>query len=1480
MSGYLEVQRQRELHRRNLERIEEELSIYAVGQQPIHLLNQRDQELKLIEELDERLTTWPRDDVNRPLPMDRDFSDLEERYRQQVIRTYRFLTLQGYPERDPDLSAVPLQRIFIPLSTTATRALVPDWLEVALRKARLDSVARAEKDSAFVEDRELAAERTEELPLPYERRAEERRKPHAVTLAVPEALREHDRLVITGSPGSGKTTLLRWLALTFAEGKQAQTERLGDVYPHKRLPVLVELRRFHGRFAGERERLATVNLAEEIAAFVAEDARFEGTPAELIRQALANGGCMIGFDGLDEIPEFEVRQRAAAALQAFAENYAARGNRVIVTSRREGYKGVELGPGFQHCEINPFTLEDVYKFMHNWCMAAYPLDLVMAQQEADDLLEAIRGNERVAKLAQTPLLCTIIAIVYRNGRSLPNRQVELYHKCCEVLLDTWERDKEIRHSGLIGGLDWQTKLELLSPLAYWLHLEEGRTAALEAEFEHRLAAELQDRRFCGAPKAEQEARAFLTVIRERSGLLRGRDDGTLEFPHVTLQQYLAARHIAAQPYPDYINVCMPHLHQAWWQQVHLLTIGHLGSGRDGAHRASMLLQAILDRYEPVPRFLQSIPYPGSPLTQWGYFGPLGRVVEWFKTLPARMLPRWKLSRRIAWALQRERFFAATALSNCAPLGVTNRIRDQVRAALEDTLFLAIANARWGQAAGSTDDAYSVARDAPLVVAATSSVGKLEQASPETVAALVTALNDSLIDVREAAATSLGQLGQASPNVIAGLIAAFEDSDVNVRGAAATSLSRLAQISPDVVAVLITAVRNDKSWRVRRTAARCLGQLDRIGPEGTAALVAAPDDEHTDVREAAATSLSRLAQISPDVVAVLITAVRNDKSWRVRRTAARCLGQLDRIGPEGTAALVAALDDERIDVREAAASSLGELGQKSSKVIAALVSAVGDSGSWHVREAAASSLGQLGCESLEVIAALITALNDSHIDVREAAASSLGQLGQANPDVVDALVNILGDSHNDVRQAAASSLGQLGQASPKVIAALVAALVAALGDSESWYVREAAASSLGHLRRAGAEVIAALVTSLDDNWPWVRHAAASSLGQLGQASPEVIAALVAALGDSESWHVREAAVSSLGQLGQASPSVVAGLITALEDSDVSVRETAAASLGRLGQMSPEVVAALVAALGNSRSWRVRWAVALCLGELGRASMEVTAALITALNDSHIDVREAAASSLGQLGQANPDVVDALVNALGDSHNDVRQAAASSLGQLGQVSPKVIAGLIGALEDSDVSVREAVTSSLSRLEQTSPSVTTALVAALHRSENWIVRETVAQGLGGLVQASPEIISALIHALDDGESWVRKAAARSLGQSGHVVAKVLVALNRTLHDSDVSVRTAAHEALSKLLEGQAIPGDEWVPLGMQQERRERWKRRLLLAASMVLPPLAYIFAVLRLPGLKANLWMMAAFAAWIACLGALADYLGWWRGPRRRV
>ena len=87
---------------------------------------------------------------------------------------------------------------------------------------------------------------------------------------------ESRHLAILGAPGSGKTTITRWLALTFAQNRQGEPERLGLAFKHARLPVVIELRRLARWIEGPARWPGADGLAPQLARFIAEEGRFDG----------------------------------------------------------------------------------------------------------------------------------------------------------------------------------------------------------------------------------------------------------------------------------------------------------------------------------------------------------------------------------------------------------------------------------------------------------------------------------------------------------------------------------------------------------------------------------------------------------------------------------------------------------------------------------------------------------------------------------------------------------------------------------------------------------------------------------------------------------------------------------------------------------------------------------------------------------------------------------------------------------------------------------------------------------------------------------------------------------------------------------------------------------------------------------------------------------------------------------------------------
>ena len=1132
-----------------------------------------------------------------------DLETKEAAYRILIASEFERLDFRGMLQHGQPVT-LPLERVYVSLRATR-RVPAADTPQMDRLRRRLeeDDARRAEGQLSFLND-----ERREELERRLEELERARWQKEAETVDLNAALADRDNLgmVVLGDPGAGKTTLLKYLALVFARDAAPAKLKLDE----QRLPIFLPLA-FYDAALTEKPDLP---LGDYLASYYASEKNLPGLKP-VFGSALREGRAIVLLDGLDEVLEAETRSRVGRRAEAFMRQETGRGNRVLLTSRIVGYRGVELPADIPHLTILDMDIAAVHAFVERWALALicqvrgepFETPTVKAQQEAAEMAQglkrAIEDAESVRCLAVNPLLLTILAVVYtQEGMALPRRRVELYDRYARILIETWRR---ARTSGRFVGkeMEFLRTSKVLGPLALWLQEEWPSGTAPGPRLRERLTGIFLERlgwKPGQRPDDEQgiqahrQAKDFLADVREFAGVLveRGRD--TYGFLHLTFQEYFAAWWLAKMDHVELLACLGAHLHDPRWREVILLTAGQLGVIEGNERQVSGFVDAILNARSLVPE------------------------------------------------LYRDLLLAAACLAD--DVGVRPDLSQVIVSRLAALLESSVP---------------------ALARTASESLGGLAETSLAAQAldvALITLHGEAEWWNHQVAIGCLGRLGQTSLEVIESFIGALGSNDWRVRQAAAGALAQLGQTSPEVMEALIAALA-DRAWPVREAAVASLIQLGQASSEIMEALIAALGDNDSGIREAAVVSLNQLGQASPEVIEALIAAL-GDSDWNVRRVAAHSLGQLGQTSLGVIDSLITTLGDDVLDVCQAAAGSLVQLGQVSPEVVEALITALLGHGDQDVRQAAAGSLGQLGQISPEVVQALVTALSDSDRDVCQAAAGSLVQLDQASPEISDALIStLLGDSDWYVRRVAARSLGQLGQVSPEVIEALITVL----SDSD-WDVRRIAAGSLVQLGQTSPQVIERFIAALRDSDRGVRQAAASSLSQFGQTSYKVIEELITALSDDDR-DVRQGAASSLLQLGQeaasslvqldqTSPEVICELIAALGHDDRDVRQAAAGSLGQPGQASREVIEGLVAALSDS-DWHVRQAAAGSLGQLGQASREIIEGLVAALSDSDWHVRQAAAGSLGQLGQASPAVIETLIVALADTDYDVRDAAYHAL-----------------------------------------------------------------------------------------------------------------------------------------------------------------------------------------------------------------------------
>lgn len=393
--------------------------------------------------------------------------------------------------------------------------------------------------------------------------------------------------VLLGDPGSGKTTFVNFLALCLAGEllglEAANLRRLGAAWKQGAvLPVRVVLRDFAAQLplaAGNPLWSYLVSrLGESLAGF-----------APLLNRHLLEEGGLLILDGLDEVPEANLRRdQVKQAVLTFRQAYPRL--RLLLTSRTYAYQRQQWQlPGFTDAVLAPFSPEQIEVFVDHWYahMAKVRANLTpeTAQGRATLLKQAIARTPHLRELAPRPLLLTLMASLHAwRGGSLPEQREELYEESVDLLLDFWERPKAVLESSgktllqTESAAEWfKTSRERVQQELEHLTYEAHRTqptleGSADIEEGTLVAALLQA---SGDP--DLKAGRVVEYIRDRAGLLTNRGEGVYGFPHRTFQEYLAARYLTRTGFPKLV-VEHVRLEPERWREVLLLAGAKVARG--------------------------------------------------------------------------------------------------------------------------------------------------------------------------------------------------------------------------------------------------------------------------------------------------------------------------------------------------------------------------------------------------------------------------------------------------------------------------------------------------------------------------------------------------------------------------------------------------------------------------------------------------------------------------------------------------------------------------------------------------------------------------------------------------------------------------------------------------------------------------------------------------------------------------------------
>ncbi|HZO74674.1 MAG TPA: NACHT domain-containing protein [Ktedonobacteraceae bacterium] len=416
-----------------------------------------------------------------------------------------------------------------------------------------------------------------------------------------ELLERYHYIVLLGDPGSGKSTVVRHLAWSHAYANMTSSEQAQAIPLLSRcpLPLRIELR----LFTQSRKHHPDHSFLSYATGVLLKQENITINPL-MFERLLAEKRMLILFDGLDEVTTLDERQRLVQEIEHFAQHYP--GNHILVTSRPAGYELACCSKQlFTHAQVQKFDDDQIHQFLERWYEFVLRLNPLPyeEQQELETLFAILKENTRLHKLAENPLLLTVITALYRSQR-LPEKRVQVYDKCAELLLETWANIKgtNARWSEMKLGRDDQ--FACVAHLGFKLHQRsqdestmqeqnrpgsEGDTATdVPARLLLREIESFLDDRKLISEKAERrkEAERFMELMRIEAGLIvdRGTDENgesIYGFVHRTFQEYFAAADVYERyrqdEDPEIIkDFLVEHLHDPHWQEVILLLLGKLG----------------------------------------------------------------------------------------------------------------------------------------------------------------------------------------------------------------------------------------------------------------------------------------------------------------------------------------------------------------------------------------------------------------------------------------------------------------------------------------------------------------------------------------------------------------------------------------------------------------------------------------------------------------------------------------------------------------------------------------------------------------------------------------------------------------------------------------------------------------------------------------------------------------------------------------
>lgn len=397
--------------------------------------------------------------------------------------------------------------------------------------------------------------------------------------------------LLVGGPGQGKSTLTRLLCQAYRvlllqdnsallpaqrqviEATAAAFKRLGITLPaFRRWPISVELSEF-ADYLSE-------NPDSSLMAYVAKGIQASGEPVRANRLTKWRSAFpwLLVLDGLDEVANFEVRERVVSAVNSFISdvNLADDDVFIVATTRPQGYHGEFTDFDLEGLELVPLSPDAAIQYG----------DLLLSSRHRGDPAQKRRVKARLngaatnpltQRLMTSPLQVTIMSTLLERLARVPDTR----HALFEAYYDTIYR-REAMKAGYLGDMlaKHRDVVDFVhEQIGAFLHAEAAVSGAAEPLLQKERLRVLARERLIedgyGPADVERLADHLVTAVEHRVVLLVGAEQGHVGFEVRSIQEYMAARAIGRGTDEEVIERLRRILPLSHWRNVWLLSVARV-----------------------------------------------------------------------------------------------------------------------------------------------------------------------------------------------------------------------------------------------------------------------------------------------------------------------------------------------------------------------------------------------------------------------------------------------------------------------------------------------------------------------------------------------------------------------------------------------------------------------------------------------------------------------------------------------------------------------------------------------------------------------------------------------------------------------------------------------------------------------------------------------------------------------------------------